>query len=724
MSSRTFTITAGAMVAVALAVRVYNALTFPPLLGYDGFGHFTYVWYVAATGRVPLATSGWSFFHPPLYYALMAALWKALSGVDALTRLAAGSVIMGVLSLTHALVSYLIVRRFFPGDRLLHVLAPGLTLFLPVHIYSAPFIGNEGLTAVLCSLAILALLGVMWRPSALRCIMLGVCLGLAMLTKFTAVGIVGGACAAIGLKSVVERDFKNGLRRLAVVGAVMLAICGWYYVRNVRVYGTPFKLSREEFMVRQVENSQPQAMRGFLEYVLFDPMIFRRPEWPRGFTVTDDTIPGGRLRSLRESVWTGVYATTWLDGGWMLPSVAESARTRHAGQILLTLGLVPTSLVILGLWTAIRRLWRDGWDDTIGALLLCFLAIVALFIEATHAVPIPAAVKASYLMPATVPFSFWFALGLERLTKHAPRVRPYVVAECVTLAAVSVAVFTYGLLIPRRTLNPAFLAYNDNVTGITYYAAGERAAARAWFVSAAVDGSYVAHENLAALELEAGRPREARHFLKRAMRLEPGQSFGRPDDRAHLDRITRAEYLNSLAVIEQTLGRSARAVEAARAALRLDATIPEAHYNLGVLELLEARAPGAASPAAAALTRDAASRFARALAVDPAFVEAGTALGAARALAGDCTAARRTLDEALTVRAGLRREFPAETGRGIGYAPAIGRRKRIDARAAGLVPEAIVAACNASGDHGAAADGADAVLQDAIPSLVAGGGHR
>jgi len=43
MSRRTFLVVTALMVAVAAAVRVNNALVFPILRGYDGFGHFTYI---------------------------------------------------------------------------------------------------------------------------------------------------------------------------------------------------------------------------------------------------------------------------------------------------------------------------------------------------------------------------------------------------------------------------------------------------------------------------------------------------------------------------------------------------------------------------------------------------------------------------------------------------------------------------------------------------------
>jgi hypothetical protein len=492
MKRAAFIAVAAVMVVVGLAVRVNNVAVFPSLRGYDGFGHFTYIWYMAENWRVPLSTAGWSFFHPPLYYAFMASIWKLASGTDPVLRLKAGTMVMAMLSLAHAWVSYVVVRRYFPGKWLIHLLAPGLMLFLPVHLYSVAFLGNEGLNAALCSLALLALLWVLEKENWQRAALLGLVLGLAMLTKFSALAVVAGSFATLGLRMVLRRRWSGGLRTLVIVGSVMLMVCGWYYARNVSLYGTPFKLSREEFMVAHVENTQPHAERGILDYITFDPMIFRRPTWPRGFSHTEDLTPDGAPRFLRESVWTGIYANAWFDGfgGWVLPSVMTSEPARRSGQALLVLGAVPSALVLLGLWSALARLWRRGWDDTLVAMLAVFTAMLVIFIYGTRVVPIPASVKATYFIPIAVPFSFWFALGLERLGRWRPGWPRLVGLECSALAVLGVVVFWQGFLFDASKIGHAIPYYDaslENHYGILYYAGGDRPRAREHFVSSSLD---------------------------------------------------------------------------------------------------------------------------------------------------------------------------------------------------------------------------------------------
>jgi len=706
MSRRTFVIIAIVMVAVAAAVRIQNAFAFSPLRGYDGFGHFTYIWYMSETWSVPRPTSGWSFFHPPLYYALMAALWTALDGVDSLLRLNFAALLMGILSLTHAAVSYVIVRRYFPGERLIHLLAPGLMLVLPVNVYSAPFLSNEGLGAVLCSVSLLALLAVLARPSLTRSVALGLCLGLAMLTKFSGLVVVLGAFAALALQALVRRRVAAGLLTLAAVATVMLSVCGWYYARNMSLYGTPFKLSRDEFMVRHIENFQTKGTRGLLEYVLFDPIIFRRPQWPRGLPLAGE-VPQTAVRSpIRESVWTGIYANAWFDGqgGWILPKVTESELSRRAGQALLCLGLVPTLVIILGVATAITTLRRRGWDDTLAAMLLTFAAMVATFVSGTRVITMHAAIKATYFMSVTVVFSFWFALGLRRLADMNRRWLRFVVAESAVLAIVSCAVFTQGLLF--KPLLPAedsaFRPEWDNLQGVVYYAGGERGRARAAFQLAASRDWYLAHENLAAIVFQEGRPLEALYHLRNAARIEPSQSIGNPADRKHFDMITQAEYSNSMAVIYHDLGWRDDALRAAAEAVAKDATLPEAYYNLGVLKLL--RATGAESAEGKPPSRldvigvrQARTNFERAFTFDPGFLPAAAMLGVTEAMLGNCEQAEANIVKIVDPPPGLRREFPAETGRGIWQAASIGRRKYIEQLPEELEPRRWLAACRAPG---------------------------
>jgi tetratricopeptide (TPR) repeat protein len=697
VSRRAFIATGAVMLVVGTAVRINNAMRFPILRGYDAFAHFSYVWFLAETGRVPSATAGWEFFQPPAYYAFMLAFWKALPEMDPVVRLHVGTAVVAVLGLIHAAVCFVVVRRYFPHDRLVQLLAPGLMLFLPVHLYSSGFLGNEVLGAALCALGLLALLWTLQRETLARAALLGLVLGLAMLVKFTAMAIVVAAFATLGLRAVVQARLARGAATVAVVAAVVFAVCGWFYVRNAVTYGNPFQMSREQLFLAHIENAQPQGRRTILEYVLFDPGILWEPQWPRGEPLYRRQRVDSDYSALRHSIPTGLYANTWFDGygAFVLPPIEWRPTVRGAGQLLLTFGMVPTIVMMLGVWTGLGDLRRRKWDDTLVTMLLASASMAAIVVLGTRSVPTQAAVKATYLMPISVAFGFWFALGVERLRRSRPRWVRQVAVLSAALAGLSVAVFTHNLFKDNSWMTegrggPAF----RNLYGMIYYAANDRAGAAKLFEWAAKEQWPLAFENLAALELQDGRPEQALYRLDQATGIKRIDLAIVPDDQRPYVRATLAEYFISRAVILHQLGRNDEALAAVEEAGRLGPSIPEVSYNLGVLKLIQAAQDD--GPRRGALLKQARRAFATSAELDPAFHEAVAMAGVARTLAGHCVAGAAMIRRALAPHPGEFRAYPVETGPGDQNAAGIDRRRRIERVPTALDPATRLNACSAS----------------------------
>lgn len=696
MSGRTERIVAAIAIAVSALVRIRVALVFPFLRSYDGFGHFSYVWFFSETSRVPMATSGWSYFHPPLYYALMSIPWRLLEGLDSVVRVQAGVIAFGLLGMTHAWVLWKILGERFAGSAHLRLLAPFLVLFLPLGLYSSAFIGNEGLNAVLCSFSLLALLRALRRETVASFALLGLVLGAAMLTKFTSLALVAGAMATFALRALVRRDPRFAARSILVTLSVLTAVSGWYYLRNVQTYGTPFKMSREEFLVQRVEHIQSGGRRGLLEYLLFDPFVLDDPSWPRGIPLFGlrGTPPVYEHDAVKESVWTGLYVTTWFTGerGVLLPSTAASPTSRRVGQVLLALGILPTLLMAIGFACAARDLLRE-WDDTLAAMLTTFTALLGIFLVGTVTVPLHAAVKATYLLPGTVMFGFWFAYGLAWAQRRLPSLRRVAIAVCVAIAVVGSGVYSY-VLPGFRDYISAGLAVGmwENLYGMVYYAGGQREKARERFERASGRSWHLGFENLATMALQDGDPERALALFERALELAPGQSFGIPEDRARTDRVTRAEYETGLTAALRALGRAADARAAAEEAVRLDPTIPEAHYNLAALEIEDALASRDSARRGRGLD-GAAERLRRALELDPGYADALALLAVVAAAQGDCVAATTTLARAEAGCPPLCRAYPVETGVGDLHAAAIRRRWQIPLGPAHFSYDGAVGAC-------------------------------
>ena len=680
LSPETFKRIAWGMVLLAVVVYTNNVIVLPSLRAPDGFGHFTYIWWFAATQSPPLATEGWSFFHPPLYYAFMASVWHLLSMIDPVVRLKIGTGIIAAAGIAQAGVAYLIVRRSVPDNRVAQLLAIGIMLFLPLQIFSAGYLGNERLNAVFCGTSLLTLMWLMDRPVLSRAAVFGALLGLAMLVKFTALAIVSGSCAALFFSFLFRRDYLQGFKVLLVVGVTMLSICGWFYVNNFERYGTPIQMSRETEMVQRVENYQTKGKRNFLEYVLFDPLIITSPQWPRGIPIYGWLGPEVVRSSLRESVWTGVFTNAWFDGigGQVIPVIRNSPAAKHSGQVILVLALVPTLMVFIGLGVTIRKLWREGWNDLHGAMLIIFLAMMTVFIYGTKVVVLHAAIKATYLTPISVIFAFFLANGLDAVMKFHRGLARGAVTACVALAGMCVAVFTLGLIVGRVYLRNTLDERTwQNIYGMIQYAGGRKARALEMFEVSARNEWHLGHENVAAMLLEAGEPRKAVGQLRAAVRLQPSQSFGWPADRARFNNATQAEYSNLLAVAFFRSGMPKLALGSALDSVKRRREIPEANYNLGMLLLIHSLSLEDDVTKSRELAENASRQFEIAWSLDPAFREALEMEGVALALLDECDLARSAFERSDAVPPDSLRLFPFATGTGDMHTAGIHRRLRI-----------------------------------------------
>jgi tetratricopeptide (TPR) repeat protein len=392
---------------------------------------------------------------------------------------------------------------------------------------------------------------------------------------------------------------------------------------------------------------------------------------------------------------TGLYANTWFDGygTFVLPPIGWSKATRRAGQILMTLGMVPTLLIALGVWTAIGDLRRKGWDDTRVTMLLASASMAGIVVLGTRSVPTQAAVKATYLMPVSVAFGFWFGLGIDKLRRSWPSLVRPVAVLCTLLGLVSIGVFTHGMLIDDGwMMRGGGASAFRNLHGMVYFAAGDEARARGLFESAARANWPLAIENLAALELQDGRPETALSQLDRANEIIERRHAGAGVHERRYLQATLAEYANSRAVILQQLGRNEEALAAAEEARRLDPSIPETSYNVGVLKLIQADAQSEGRRRAR-LVRQARRAFEASFAADPAFYDALAMAGVANTLAGRCDAGAAMIRRALAPHPGEFRAYPIETGPGDQNAAALLRRRRIERLPAALDPATRLNAC-------------------------------
>src|SRR4029453_7359463 len=156
----------------------------------------------------PTSELNWEAQHPPLYYALLAPLMRATDTLPFNTQffvLRLASYLLAALGLVIGLSASL---RFFPVDTVTRrALTAGALLYpflVPMFVPEFGRIGNDSLCMFMVGVTWGALLTVIAEPQRARApLVLGVVLGLGLLTKAFFLPIGTGVCLYLVYRSVV-----------------------------------------------------------------------------------------------------------------------------------------------------------------------------------------------------------------------------------------------------------------------------------------------------------------------------------------------------------------------------------------------------------------------------------------------------------------------------------------------------------------------------------------
>jgi hypothetical protein len=160
------------------------------------------------------------------------------------------SVLMGAATV---LLTYLLALEIFPGREDLALGAAAVNAFTPMFLFISGAVNNDNLVVPLCSLALLMMIKTKPKAQSSKLkflvighLSLGLVLGLAALTKESALGLFPLALLVVAAR--IWRQYCNIplLKRFglvighwALVILPALAISGWWYWRNWRLYGDP-----------------------------------------------------------------------------------------------------------------------------------------------------------------------------------------------------------------------------------------------------------------------------------------------------------------------------------------------------------------------------------------------------------------------------------------------------------------------------------------------------
>jgi len=377
-------------------------------VGFDAWGgHLDYLQILRRTGRIPVATDHWATYHPPLFYALTLAIDSVTVALGAARNHPLALKAIPLLAgFGQVWLAARLARRLLPGDPGAHASAALFAGFLPANLYIAAYFSNEGLHAFLAGAALVVAAEILLEKGVplRRAALLSLLLGLALLTKFTALMVAGPALLAVGAKAAWELRARPWA--LARTGAALvvplLAVAGWFYARNVALYGRPL-----------IGNwDLPGAHR-----VWWSPPGFHTPAYYLRF---GEALVHPYFSGF-VSFWDSLYSTLWGDG--FLAGVA-ALKFRHEGWHYgymaagYALALPLTALLVTGFALALRAAWRDpdpGRRAALGLLLVTPAAMGFALFFATLGLPYHGWPRAPYLLAATPVLALCFAYGLRTL---------------------------------------------------------------------------------------------------------------------------------------------------------------------------------------------------------------------------------------------------------------------------------------------------------------------
>lgn len=145
------------------------------------------------------------------------------------------SVLLGAVTVW---LAYRLGRQVAPGDERAGLLAAAFLAFNPQFVFITASVNNDVLTAVLGAALVYGSVQAVIKPAVRQFVVLGVLMGLALLTKFALLAFWPLPFLAAVLV------FWRGERKTAVWGGLAAAVlpvltAGWWYARAARLYGDP-----------------------------------------------------------------------------------------------------------------------------------------------------------------------------------------------------------------------------------------------------------------------------------------------------------------------------------------------------------------------------------------------------------------------------------------------------------------------------------------------------
>ena len=190
--------------------------------------------YQAADSGANPVFNNYEVHQPPLYYLIASLLYLPLADAGLLTRVLALRLLSMCIGLIAVALSFRLAERIWI-ERPAATSVPLMLALLPMFFATTVRISNDCLAVALFTGLLLSTLRLLDDPALpRRAITVGILLGLGLLTKAYFLTAVPALVVIVLLAGI---DRKQALRILARIMVAAVLLAGWWYARNLGLYG-------------------------------------------------------------------------------------------------------------------------------------------------------------------------------------------------------------------------------------------------------------------------------------------------------------------------------------------------------------------------------------------------------------------------------------------------------------------------------------------------------
>lgn len=389
----------GLVLLLLLLLQTHNIFSYPRTRGFDALAHIEYVDYLRLNHRLPLPANGWEFSQPPLYYAVMAIVPAWVS--EPLTKFMTWALLLGIFFIfARDLITYKPLKNNVASILESQVLIVVLLSSIPVFLYLAPAISNELFSTMIFSATLVYVFKLRHQKQTVSPIGLGILFGASLLSKATSLVLFLALFLDTLTNFLLTKPQKKTsyIKPLSIALILGLTLGGWFYFRNLRLYGNP---------VFQAADYVPLA--DYDQPII--PRTWRFLWSPEGFLTTD------LFAAHHHSFLAGTYFSWFYDGHAVL--LPPQAFTKLG--LLLVIWSLPLFLVaVLGFLVVSKQLFIDRNQTPYSLAWHYTVCLLGAYLQYNFRLPFYSTVKGAFISSLLIPFGYFWYQGLELIISHLP----------------------------------------------------------------------------------------------------------------------------------------------------------------------------------------------------------------------------------------------------------------------------------------------------------------